>query len=227
MRLHPLPDPADPVAIASALGAAQAALGAAIGGRNAAQRRWRDALLEDDLGRTIAARAALSDRLPGVEASVRNVPGTPRQLISEEVVYRWCRPGDRMPGALNQEGVQLGHGGVGFMRTPNGQAQQLVRRKFIERRFVEAAHGNPAYVLATRLNLPGLRADDAPFFIPADPIATPSPREVLRMLDKLAAQAEAPTAPAPAEKVELELVGAFDRDGEMNQPVSLLDRIAS
>ena len=56
---------ADPVAIASSLGAAQASLGAAVTARNAANRRWRNALLGDDLAETIAARAALS--VAGVE----------------------------------------------------------------------------------------------------------------------------------------------------------------
>lgn len=55
----------DPVALASSLGAAQASLGAAVTARNAANRRWRDALLGDDLAETISARAALS--VAGVE----------------------------------------------------------------------------------------------------------------------------------------------------------------
>ncbi len=49
----------------SSLGVAQASLGAALTARNAAKRRWQNALLGDDLAETIAARAALS--VAGVE----------------------------------------------------------------------------------------------------------------------------------------------------------------
>ncbi|MDP4022424.1 hypothetical protein Q8W71_07305 [Methylobacterium sp. NEAU 140] len=59
MDLRTLLSATAPAAIGSALGTAQAALGAAVAQRNAAQRRWKDALLGDDLGESIAARAAL------------------------------------------------------------------------------------------------------------------------------------------------------------------------
>lgn len=59
MDLRSLLSASAPAAIGSALGQAQSALGAAVAQRNAAQRRWRDALLGDDLAETISARAAL------------------------------------------------------------------------------------------------------------------------------------------------------------------------
>lgn len=59
MNLTALLSATGPVAIGSALGVAQGALGAAHAAHAAAQRRWRDALLGDDLAESVAARAAL------------------------------------------------------------------------------------------------------------------------------------------------------------------------
>lgn len=168
-----------------------------------------------------------ADRLPGVEARVRDVPGSARELIGEQVVELWCRPGERMPGTLDQSRVQVGHGEAGYIRPPSGPVVNVVRRQYIERRYAESAPGNFAYSLAVTLNLPGLRANGPPIFKAADPIATPSPREVLRMLDSFAAHAASPTEPPRPERVELELISPVDPEREQRQHASILDRVAS
>ena len=175
--------------------------------------------VNDDLPRGV-------DMLPGVEASVRDVPGSARELISEQVVELWCRPGERMPGTLNQGQVQIGHGGGGFIRPPSGPVMNVVNRRYVERRYAEGVPGNFAYSLAVSMNLPGLRAGDAPFFRAAKPVDAPTPRQVLAVLDSLAANAASPTKPPRAEKVELELVSEVDPDREFRQPASILDRVA-
>ncbi|MDP4022426.1 hypothetical protein Q8W71_07315 [Methylobacterium sp. NEAU 140] len=168
-----------------------------------------------------------AERIPSVEGSVRDVPGTPRQFISEETVERWCRPGERMPGALDQSRVRIGHDRRGYVQPSSGQIEYLVKRTYTERRFIESIPGNPAYDLAVRLSLPGLRADDAPFFKPADPMVTPGPRGVLRMLNSLAAQAAGRSTPrASAEQVELELIGAVDLEEDLRQTATLADKLA-
>jgi hypothetical protein len=168
-----------------------------------------------------------AERLAGVEASVRDVPGSARELVGEQVVELWCRPGERMPGTLNQAQVQIGNGGGGIIRPPSGPVMNVVKRKYIERRYAESAPGNFAYRLAVTLNLPGLRANEPPIFKAADPIATPSPREVLRMLDGFAAYAASPTEPPRPERVELELISEVDPEREQRQYASILDRVAS
>lgn len=59
MNIHAALTLTNPAAIGTALGEAQASLGAATSRHRAALRRWRDSLLQDDLREAIAARAAL------------------------------------------------------------------------------------------------------------------------------------------------------------------------
>lgn len=165
--------------------------------------------------------------LPGVEARVRDVPGTKRELVGEREVELWCRPGERMPGTLDQARVQIGHSGGGYIRPPSGPVMNVVKRQYIERRYAESASGNAADRFSKSLNLPGLRACDPPIFRAAAPMTMPTPREVLAMLDSFAKAAATAVEPQRVEKVELELVSEVDPDREFRQPASILDHVAS
>ncbi len=131
-----------------------------------------------------------------------------------------------MPGTLDQTKVQIGHGGGGIIRPPSGPVMNVVKRQYIERRYAESVPRNAAYRLAVTLNLPGLRAGDAPFFLAAEPVMAPTPHRVLQMLDGFAAHAVSPTEPQRAEKVELELVSEVDPEREQRQHAKILDRVA-
>jgi hypothetical protein len=159
-----------------------------------------------------AANADLPDGAPplaAVEGTVRNVGTVGRRLVSERTVTRWCREGERHPGSLDQDQVQVNTDGYGYLRPAHNQIEYVVARKFRERVY-EQDETFIAYHLAQTVSLPGLGANDVPFWKPLP--SNPKPGEVLNAAARLTQQAAVRAArqPSPQVTTELELLDEFD-----------------
>ncbi|MGF3026707.1 hypothetical protein ACQVP2_28295 [Methylobacterium aquaticum] len=169
-----------------------------------------------DIVRVITAVAAaevavrrVNDDLPegapvlrSVEGSVRDSGSAGRRVVSEETVYRWCRPGQRMPG-IDQSRVVVTHEGHGYIQPPTGPVEYLVRRKYTER-VVEEEDLSFAYALAETVNLPGLGVHDTPIW---DPLSSnSSPATVLNAAENLVRLTEEAAVHKPRARVKTELV---------------------
>ena len=164
--------------------------------------------------------------LQGVEHTVRDDVGTPEEILSEEDVVIWCRPGDLRHDSVGQEYVRFTGNRRGYVQSSNGPAEHLVPRTFTVTRYIPAYSADAPYALATTLNLPGLKAGDPAYFRPLDPrYDTLGPDKVLTRLaeGRSAGLAVAPTL--PAEKVRHALVGTYDLEAE-TKPRKVLDIIA-
>ncbi|MCJ2132790.1 hypothetical protein MKK69_01700 [Methylobacterium sp. J-026] len=171
----------------------------------------------------IAVEAANADLpagvepIPGVEASVRNRPGSLPQLLIEQQVTRWCYPGDARPDAIAQHLVEVTKDDRGLLRHSRGGVEHLVRRTFIERRHSTFDPGNAPDRLAISVSLPGIQAGERPFFAPLDRRGVADPHAVLKVLDRPVVV----SPPTPAERVEWVLVGTVDAENEQRRPSTL------
>lgn len=165
--------------------------------------------------------------LQGVEHTVRDDLGSPEEILSEEEVVIWCRPGDLRPESVGQEYVRFTGDRRGYVQPSNGPIEHLVPRTFTVTRYIPAYSADAPYALATTLNLPGLKAGDPAFFRPLDPRydALGPDRVLLRLAEgQMAGPAAAPAR--PAEKVRYALIGTYDLEAETKRPINLLDRIS-
>lgn len=142
--------------------------------------------------------------LARVEDEVRDVPSLPRRVLAERQVALWAPAGTARPaadqGGIRDEGggrgrrVVVAHGGLSNV-TQHFDLLSFTERKVAPGRnaaFAPRLHG---------LDLPALRADDAPAWSPLPPDS--SPNAILAHLDALATEAGAPPAPEP-ERIDIE-----------------------
>lgn len=155
--------------------------------------------------------------IPGVEASIRNRPGTLPHLVGETEVFRWCYAGDARPDAFGQEYVEVTPDGRGMLRDARGGVEYVIRRPFLERRYAAFDPGVAPDRLASSVSLPGIRGGDRPFFVPFDRRGLADPRAVLKSLDQPASVSPS----APADRVEWVLVGTIDVENELRRPSKL------
>lgn len=138
-----------------------------------------------------------------VESRVRDVPGRPEEVLSEATVTRFCRKGAQLPGGLDQSAVSRVNGGHWFVQHTNAQNEYVAERSFVEQTFMPKDPGRSADGLAARLNLPGLRAGDAPFWKP--PGDTVRPEKVLSLIVEHEVDRRFGEAALPERKVQTRL----------------------
>lgn len=168
--------------------------------------------VNDDLPKSAAP-------LPHVEGSVRDVEGTPQQIISEQDLDLWCWPGEQHPHGLDQTKVHVNDDGSGFIKRGSSQAEYLVLRRFKRVITREAVRASSSASLAGTITLPGLSALDAPFWQPPQrqiavppfwgPNEKPSPTEVLAQVKRLDGQATG-TLPNPVTQEKLMPLAPLD-----------------
>lgn len=188
----------------------------------------------------VAVKAANADLPRGaapllpVESRVRDLPGRPEEIVSEAEVTRFCRKGVQMPGGLDQSAVSRVNGGHWFIQHTNAQNEYVAERAFIEQSYLPKDPGKSADGLAARLNLPGLRAGDAPFWKP--PGDTVRPEKVLLLIMEHEADRKFGDAALPEGKLETRLrpvdpLTPEQLRAEANEPrnasEALSDRIAA
>lgn len=106
--------------------------------------------------------------LPPVEAAVRDRPYEPRRILNERVLDLWClRDHDRPhPDQSNIEDLGGGKGQREIERTDKNTPQryeEFEKRKFRELTYIREKIGVSGERLC-RIELPGLSADDAPYW---------------------------------------------------------------
>lgn len=138
-----------------------------------------------------------------VESRVRDLPGRPEEIVAETEVTRFCRKGTQMPERLDQSAVHRVNGGHPFIQHTTAGAEYVAERAFIEQSYLPKDPGKSADGLAARLNLPGLRAGDAPFWKP--PGDTVRPEKVLSVIVEHEADRRFGDAALPERKVETRL----------------------
>ncbi len=146
-----------------------------------------------------------SAALEGAEALVRDVPGTPRRVVSEKIENLWVVSGGSQP-AGNQEAIRAQADGTGTFTYEAGGFRHTVRYERRRFRRIEVVDSLPTRVSdrLAEIRLPGLRADD-PDILPGLTWG-PSPSTILDALDRLAVEGRAPATEAPAPRVEYQLV---------------------
>lgn len=158
-----------------------------------------------------------ADPLPDPEFAVRGIPGSPRKIVNEVELVRWCvvDTGEIPPETLWSKLDQRDHEGSGVIREA-GLGNNYEKRRFIRREYLEAEPMIRPDRLAS-INLPGFAADDPPIWraIPShndvrfiltrlsslpltEPVAREDRREV--RVEFIPVEDERPAAPIAAEE---------------------------
>lgn len=157
------------------------------------------------------------DRLVDPERRVRDRPSLLQKEIKRKRVWRWCQNEGRVvmsedatviPDSLNSSTGTYAFTSGGTHKT----TIPVVKRQFDEVTFHPSEPGKAGRRLA-EINLPGLKADDPPFWVAFAPA---SARDIRQSIEELKAKPPAPTA----REVAVELIPLPVGGGEAKPPAS-------